>query len=586
MAQLDNPEAKDGAAAAVLGKGPPPVVVTHGVHGSTWRSEDLSEKQHDFGECTAGVGFGHNLDPGRASRKTDADIKTEYDAWKTQWSDDMIALGVNRMKKYAAGLNSKDCPSFWPSHLKEKWPPRWCQDTKKLSSTITSAWFEKHLLVLVGLGVTKNRDCNLEHMFSDDSLHQVPWIRKLTTYSQMRLFLSALHFEACGDGKPDRGDTNVPKVGKLLELFRRNCESFFPEANLDIDEATAKYGGRMTRLKHLQSKYKPYDGIRIYCVNGSRTSYLYTFRVDLRDGTSVHDMTKSLFEKLKEMGISLWADNAFVTVDLLKWCAANGIKFAGTTRTTWGFPAVLIDETLEQGDWKWMMDDDGNFAVYVADVGFVKMMSNHHSPTATGLLERREADRAEKKKIEEMIELLMDYNINMGGTDMFDFERGVFSTQRRSKKWWHTLFYFVLDSSLNNGCEVWRFVEAKRNSDFNRAKHRRKAFLEAVFYQGLEKLGFRLKGEKRAAGGASPDHVAKRVKLGSLDCSFGGCVVTPDDMIRLQRKSHCQYCYQTVKEADGKKRVSEARYKCKGCSVALHVKCATAWHVDSAQGSS
>eukprot|EP01051_Picozoa_sp_SAG22_P041013 SAG22_NODE_22441_length_198_cov_75.555556_1_plen_40_part_01 len=32
---------------------------------------------------------------------------------------------------------------------------------------------------------------------------------------------------------------------------------------------TAKYNGRMTVLKHLQSKYKPYDGIRVYALNGS-----------------------------------------------------------------------------------------------------------------------------------------------------------------------------------------------------------------------------------------------------------------------------------------------------------------------------
>ena len=104
---------------------------------------------------------------------------------------------------------------------------------------------------------------------------------------------------------PDRGDTGVPKAGKLLELFRLACESFMPESSGSIDEATAKYGGRMTHLKHLQSKYKPCDGIRAYCLNGSKTGYLFSFIFDLRDGTSVHEITERLLEKVHRVGVVL-----------------------------------------------------------------------------------------------------------------------------------------------------------------------------------------------------------------------------------------------------------------------------------------
>ena len=37
------------------------------------------------------------------------------------------------------------------------------------------------------------------------------------------------------------------------------------------------------------------------------------------------------------------------------------------------------------------------------------------------------------------------YNQYVGGTDLCDQRRGKFTTQRRSKKWWHALFYFTLD---------------------------------------------------------------------------------------------------------------------------------------------
>ena len=69
---------------------------------------------------------------------------------------------------------------------------------------------------------------------------------------------------------------------------------FIPEISLSYDEATAKYGGRMTYLKHLQSKYKPYDGIRIYSLNGSKTDYTVNFQVDLRNGVTNAELMTSI----------------------------------------------------------------------------------------------------------------------------------------------------------------------------------------------------------------------------------------------------------------------------------------------------
>lgn len=51
--------------------------------------------------------------------------------------------------------------------------------------------------------------------------------------------------------------------------------------------------------------------------------------------------------------------------------------------------------------------------------------------------------------------MFAEYNAYMGGTDLCDQRRGNFSTQRRSKKWWHALFYFTLDVLMvSNVCYV------------------------------------------------------------------------------------------------------------------------------------
>ena len=42
------------------------------------------------------------------------------------------------------------------------------------------------------------------------------------------------------------------------------------------------------------------------------------------------------------------------------------------------------------------------------------------------------------------------YNEKMGGVDLADCRRQVYSCSRKSKKWWHRLFYFFLDVGVVN----------------------------------------------------------------------------------------------------------------------------------------
>jgi hypothetical protein len=47
-------------------------------------------------------------------------------------------------------------------------------------------------------------------------------------------------------------------------------------------------------------------------------------------------------------------------------------------------------------------------------------------------------------------ELVKLYNQHMGGVDLANARRKSYSCSRRSEKWWHTLFYYLLDASVVN----------------------------------------------------------------------------------------------------------------------------------------
>ena len=86
-----------------------------------------------------------------------------------------------------------------------------------------------------------------------------------------------LHFEDSlapfgeDGGTNYRPDGTPTKVGAWMEMVRARCMVYLPGNKMSFDEGTARYGGRMSRLKHKQSRYKPYDGIRVYMLNDSNT---------------------------------------------------------------------------------------------------------------------------------------------------------------------------------------------------------------------------------------------------------------------------------------------------------------------------
>ena len=126
------------------------------------------------------------------------------------------------------------------------------------------------------------------------------------------------------------------------------------------------------------------------------------FRLDLRDGTSTSTMLKGCIDPFLNAGYNVWGDNAFVSVEMLRYMREHDTNFAGTTRTTYGFPQQLIkpekEEDMQQmGQWRWLMADPGLLAAYWCDVGFVKLMSNHHT-SAAGMVLRRVSGQADREE--------------------------------------------------------------------------------------------------------------------------------------------------------------------------------------------
>ena len=71
-----------------------------------------------------------------------------------------------------------------------------------------------------------------------------------------------------------------------------------------------------------------------------------------------------------------------------------------------------MDENLEAGEWKSLMSEEGFLAAFWADVGYVKLMSNFHSPEQGQVL-RRVSGQADKQK-RGALTVGVEYNHFMG----------------------------------------------------------------------------------------------------------------------------------------------------------------------------
>ena len=168
----------------------------------------------------------------------------------------MIELGCTQFNLYPHYLQSLQVR---PPCVNKKvnWTPKWTRTAHKLSNE--KYIHNMYIMYLMGFKKFGNRD--LRGLFSTNPMDRDPLLCELTTRWKFEKFLQQVHFEDSLDprGKKFPHPTNyrpngVPKVGLLLEKFRRRCVLFCPEEDLSFDEVTAKYGGRMTRMKHLQSK--------------------------------------------------------------------------------------------------------------------------------------------------------------------------------------------------------------------------------------------------------------------------------------------------------------------------------------------
>lgn len=251
-------------------------------------------------------------------------------------------------------------------------------------------------------------------------------------------------------------------------------EYFTPPEILTLDEAMVRMKGRSPYKTMIKGKPDPI-GYKMYTVGS--LGYLLTFAIyrgkggyQVKQGVIHHTVTQ-LVTRWSGSNRILFTDNLYTSPALCRHLLTMGIRSCGTFRANRKhLPAGLKDvmKTLSEGETKaWQSGQLG--CLVWCDKQPVLMLSTHHRVDDMVSIQNDRGPSQPPVIIRPQV--VLDYNVGKCGVDTVDQLRQSYAMQRRSRKDWPSLAWWLIDICIVNSYTLWR-LDTKANIaqlDFRRA---------------------------------------------------------------------------------------------------------------------
>lgn len=333
----------------------------------------------------------------------------------------------------------------------------------------------------------------------------------------------------------------------MLDALNQSfSNSYDGTRELSIDESVVLFKGRNSMKEY--NPMKPIKrGYKIWCIADMK-GYMLNF--DIYQGRN--EVLEKEFENyglgervVLSLSKKFWSkqrvivfDNYFSSVSLMERLKAKGVLSCATIRQNRkGLPQNMTpDKNLRRGEYDHRVSDLGISFFKWNDNKVVSFISNYHGTEETDV-ERTQKDGSRKRVI--CPQVVKDYNKFMGGVDLADRYRVLYGTNRRSKMWWHRIFFALLDITFVNAYII--YCEMFGNGKISLLEVRRSVALGLIAAKNLKSN----KGKKRSLdieqSGPSKINsrkksgfsVFKDVRLGNLGAHWP---------IFTERRGRCELC--------------------------------------------
>lgn len=288
-----------------------------------------------------------------------------------------------------------------------------------------------------------------------------PYITSLMPVKRFSWILSNLHLND-NVMMPKKGSPGYDKLYKLRPLLNSMSSNFekcmHPTVELSIDESMIKFKGRSS-LKQYLPKKPIKRGYKVWVLadkNGYCQRFqIYTGKSDDSEKSLGARVVKNLLDGLENKHHLVYFDNFFNSVELLEDLKKKNIHACGTVNSNRRLlPDFKGDRYFKRGESEIFTSNTRLVAIKWRDKRSVHLLSNFHDPN-----DFTEVPRKDKTGVIENVPcpvLLTDYNKNMNFVDKFDQNLNVYKVDRKSKKWWHRIFFYLFDAAIVNAYVLYK----------------------------------------------------------------------------------------------------------------------------------
>jgi hypothetical protein len=251
----------------------------------------------------------------------------------------------------------------------------------------------------------------------------------------------------------------LKKIRWFIQQLQQSFSSFYlPAQVLTVDEAMVGFKGRSEMKQYIKNKPTKW-GYKVWCLVSS--NYLLAFEVyeGKRSSTSSsnpHSAVLTLTHNYHHRNHILYMDRGFTSPALLDELLHRGIRACGTVRKD---RRELPDNfksagsQLHEHEWKyWQRGELG--ALVWKDRRLVYLLTTHTSPANTTTVERRSEDGSTVQR--SIPTAIAHYNKHKSGVDTIDQLHASYSIERKSKKWWPRLVWWLIDMCIINAYSLYQ----------------------------------------------------------------------------------------------------------------------------------
>lgn len=303
-----------------------------------------------------------------------------------------------------------------------------------------------------------------KHYWATSDDLNVPCVSNTMSRNRFDNILSNLHVQ-------DNSLIPTNNKDKLLKLrpFINYCNEIFSTSyhgtrELSIDESMIIFKGRNCMKQY--NPQKPIKrGYKIWCLSDQR-GYIKKFSIYQGKDEQLSDefesfglgervvlnLTKNEWNKNKKF----FFDNYFTSLPLLEKLKAENSLACGTIRSNRkDVPELSEDKKAPRGSSDYRITNTGIGVYKWKDTKYVMLASNYHGSEITTVTRK---DNCGRKKDILCPQVVRDYNCYMGGVDHADQLRTTYGVNRKSKKWWHRIFWGLLDIMFVNSYVVYKQI--------------------------------------------------------------------------------------------------------------------------------